>query len=106
MIVYKVLQFQDRNRNIVTIPKEIQDLLEEQIDLMITQCKAYLPFIKCAFPYSKNSNDAFYNLIVGSAVLVFVNQYAMRSKFPTAEDFAEFGKITLKHRELIDKFIE
>ncbi|MFB5608336.1 MAG: hypothetical protein ACE5RG_09595 [Candidatus Nitrosomaritimum yanchengensis] len=88
------------------IPKDIQDLLEEQIDLMITQCKAYLPFIKCAFPYSKNSNDAFYNLIVGSAVLVFVNQYAMRSKFPTAEDFAEFGKITLKHRELIDKFIE
>ena len=90
----------------MSIPKDIQDLLEEQIDLMITQCKVYLPFLKCAFPYAKNPNDAFYNLIVGRAVLIFVNQYAMRLMFPTAEDFTEFGKITLKHRGLIDKFIK
>jgi hypothetical protein len=88
------------------IPKDIQDLLEEQTNLMISQCKDFLPFIKCAFPYSKNLTDAYYNLIVGSAVLIFVNQYATRLMFPTTEDFVEFGKITLKYREQIDKFIK
>jgi hypothetical protein len=77
----------------VSIPKDIQDLLEGQIDLMVTRDKVYLPFIKRAFPYSKKLTDAYYNLIVGSAVLIFVNQYATRLMFPTTEDFAEFGKI-------------
>lgn len=90
----------------MSIPKDIQDLLEEQINLMISQCKVFLPFIKFAFPYSKNPTDACYNLIVGSAALIFLNQYAIRSRYPTAEDFTEFGKITLKYKEQIDKFIK
>ncbi|MGD8300719.1 MAG: hypothetical protein PVG43_07830 [Nitrosopumilaceae archaeon] len=88
------------------IPKDIQDLLEEQINLMISHCKVFLPFIKGAFPYSKNPTDACYNLIVGSAVLILVNQYALRMMHPTAEDFAEFGKIASKYKEQIDKFIK
>lgn len=90
----------------MAIPKDIKDLLEEQMNLMISQCKVFLPFIEYAFPYSKNSNDAYYNLIAGSAVLIFVNQYAMRLMFPSSEDFAEFGKITLKYREQIDRLMK
>ena len=90
----------------MTIPEDIQDYVEKQINLMISQTEAYLPFIKVAFPYSKNLADGCYNLIVGSAVSIFVNQYAMRLKYPTAEDFSEFGKITVKYRDQIDKFFK
>jgi hypothetical protein len=30
----------------------------------------------------------------------------MRMKYPSAEDFAEFGKLTFKYREQIDKFFK
>ncbi len=88
------------------IPEDIKEYIEKQIKLMISQTEAYLPFIKIAYPYSKNLADASYNLIVGSAVSIFLNQYAMRMKYPTAEDFTEFGKITLKYRDQIDQFFK
>jgi hypothetical protein len=90
----------------MAIPEDIKEHVEKQITLMISQTEAYMPFIKIAFPYSKNLADACYNLIVGSAVSVFVNQYAMRLKYPSAEDFAEFGKITVRYRDQIDKFFK
>jgi hypothetical protein len=90
----------------MAIPEDVKEYVEKQITLMISQTEAYLPFIKVAFPYSKNLPDACYNLIVGSAVSVFVNQYAMRLKYPSAEDFAEFGKITVRYRDQIDKFFK
>ncbi len=88
------------------IPEDIVEFVEKQIQLLISQTEAYLPFIKIAYPYSKNLADACYNLIVGSAVSIFVNQYAMRLKYPTAEDFTEFGKITVKYRDQIDQFFK
>ena len=88
------------------IPEDIKEHVEKQITLMISQTEAYMPFIKVAFPYSKNLADACYNLIVGSAVSIFVNQYAMRMKYPSAEDFVEFGKITVKYRDEIDRFFK
>ena len=88
------------------IPEDIVEFVEKQIQLLISQTEAYLPFIKIAYPYSKNLADACYSLIVGSAVSIFVNQYAMRLKYPSAEDFAEFGKITVKYRDQIDKFFK
>jgi hypothetical protein len=90
----------------MAIPEDVKEYVEKQITLMISQTEAYMPFIKVAFPYSKNLADACYNLIVGSAVSVFVNQYAMRLKYPSAEDFAEFGKITIRYRDQIDKFFK
>jgi len=90
----------------MAIPKDVQDFVEKQIQLMISQTETYLPFIKVAYPYSKNLADACYNLIVGSAVSIFVNQYAMRMTYPTAEDFVEFGKITVKYRDQIDQFFK
>lgn len=88
----------------MAISPDIQDYVEKHIKLMVSQTETYLPFIKVAFPYSKNLADGVYNLIVGSALSVFVNQYAMRMKYPTADDFSEFGRIALKYRDQIEKF--
>ncbi len=88
----------------MAIPIDIQDYVEKNMKLMISQTETYLPFIKVAFPYSQNLADGVYNLIVGSALSVFVNQYAMRMKYPTADDFSEFGRLVLKYRDQVEKF--
>ncbi len=90
----------------MAIPGDVQEYVEKNIKLMISQTETYLPFIKIVFPYSKNLADGLFNLIIGSALSVFVNQYAIRMKYPTAEDFAEFGKLTFKYRDQIDKFFK
>jgi len=90
----------------MAIPDDIQEYVEKNIKLMVSQTATYLSFIKIAFPYSNNLADGVYNLIIGSTLSVFVNQYAIRMKYPTAEDFAEFGKIAFKYREQIDKFFK
>ena len=90
----------------MTIPHDVQEFVEKHIKLMISQTETYLPFIKVAFPYSNNVADGVYNLIIGSALSIFVNQFAMRMKYPTAEDFADFGKISLKYRDQIDQFFK
>ena len=73
---------------------------------MISQTETYLPFIKIVFPYSNNVADSVYNLIIGSALSVFVNQFTMKMKNPTVEDFTDFGKIALKYRDQIDRFFK
>lgn len=90
----------------MTIPAEVEEFVEKHIKLMISQTETYLPFIKIAFPYSKNMADGAYNLIIGGAFSVFVNQFAMRMKYPTAEDFTDFGKIALKYRDQVDQFFK
>ena len=47
-----------------------------------------------------------YNLIIGSALFVFVNQLAMKMKYPTANDFTDFGKNALKYRDQVDQFFK
>jgi len=90
----------------MVIKKEIRDNVESHIKLMIQQTESFLPFIKVAFPYSKNLADACFSLIVGSALSVFINQYGVRLKYPTKADFEEFGKLTLKYRNQVDKFFK
>lgn len=90
----------------MVIPSNIEEFVEKHIKLMISQTTTYLPFIKVAFPYSKNIADSVYNLIVGSTLSVFVNQYAMRMMTPTVEDFTDFGKIALKYRDQVDQFFK
>ena len=90
----------------MAIPDDVQEYVEKNIKLMISQTETYIPIIKIAFPYSQNLADGVYNLIIGSALSVFINQYAMRMKYPTAEDFAEFGKFIFKYRDQIDKFFK
>jgi len=88
----------------MAIPADIEEYVEKHIKLMISQTETYLPFIKVAFPYSNNVADGVYSLIIGSALSVFVNQFAMKMKYPTAEDFADFGKVALRYRDQVDKF--
>ena len=87
----------------MAIPAEIKQIIEKQIELMIDQTKAYLPFIKLAFPKVKDLSDACFTLIVGTVLPTFVTQYAMRMKSPTEQDFTEFGIITEKYRDQIRK---
>ena len=86
------------------IPADIEEFVEKHIKLMISQTETYLPFIRVAFPYSNNIADGVYNVIMGSALSIFINQYAMKMKYPTAEDFTEFGKMSLKFRDQVDQF--
>jgi hypothetical protein len=90
----------------MAIPDEVEEAVEKHIKLMISQTETYLPFIKVAFPYSNNVADGVYNLIIGSALSVFVNQFATRVISPTVEDFTEFGKIALKYRDQVDQFFK
>ena len=90
----------------MTIPNEVEEAVEKHIKLMISQTETYLPFIRVVFPYSKNIADGVYNLIIGSALSVFVNQFAIKMENPTVEDFTDFGKIALKYRDQIDKFFK
>jgi hypothetical protein len=90
----------------MAVPDDVEEFVEKHIKLMISQTETYLPFIKVAFPYSNNMADGVYNLIIGSALSVFVNQYALRMKYPTAEDFTEFGKIAIKYRDEVDQFFK
>ncbi len=88
------------------IPTDIEEFVEKHIKLMISQTETYLPFIRVAFPYSNNIADGVYNVIMGSALSIFVNQFAMKMKYPTAEDFTEFGKMSLKFRDQVDQFFK
>ncbi|QMU54148.1 MAG: hypothetical protein GKS07_04045 [Nitrosopumilus sp.] len=90
----------------MAIDADIEEFVEKHIQLMISQTETYLPFIRVAFPYSNNVADGVYNLIIGSALSVFVNRFTMKMKYPTADDFAEFGKIALKYRDQVDKFFK
>ena len=90
----------------MAIQEDIQNYVEDHIKFMIKQTESYLPFLKTAFPYSTNLADACFSLIAGNALSVFINQYAMRLKFPSIEDFEEFGRITGKYRDQVDKFFK
>ena len=90
----------------MAIPEDVQEYVEKNIKLMISQTATYLPIIKIAFPYSKNLADGVFNLIIGSALSVFINQYAMRMKYPTAEDFADFGKLSFRYRQQVEQFFK
>lgn len=85
----------------MTIQPEIKEIIENQMDLMIKQANAYLPFVKIAFPKTMDLSDACYNLIVGNVLSVFITQCAMRMKYPTSQNFAEFSAITEKYKEKI-----
>ena len=87
----------------MAIPLEIKQIMEKQIELMIDQTKAYMPFVKLAFPRVKDLSDACFTLIVGNVLPTFITQYAMRMKSPTEQDFAEFVTITEKYKDQIRK---
>ncbi len=90
----------------MVLEKEIQDNVESHLKLLVNQTETFLPFIKVAFPYTQNLSDACYGMIAGNALSVFINQYAIRMRYPTYDDFIEFGKIVSKYREQVDAFFK
>ena len=82
--------------------KEIYDFMTRHIEMLVQQTKAYMPFIKNAFP-STSVSDACFNLMAGNAFYVFLGQYAMRMMSPTEQDLAEFGSLVGKYKERIDE---
>ena len=89
----------------MAIQKEIQDYMEKHIEMLVSQTKTYLPFIKVAFP-NTNISEACYGLIAGNALSIFLNQYAMRMQYPSPSDFEEFGQIMSKYKGRVEEFFK
>lgn len=85
----------------MTIKPEVRNVIEKNMDLMLNQTKAYLPFLKIAFPNVKDLPELCFNLMVGNALTVFIAQYTMRMQSPTGDDFAEFGTLVEKYRNKV-----
>jgi len=82
----------------VVIQSEIKIAIDKNMELMLNQTKAYLPFLKIAFPGVQDLSELTFNMMMGNAFTVFVSQFAFRMQSPSADDFAEFGKIVEAYR--------
>lgn len=82
----------------MTIQPEVKEIIERNMDLMLTQTKTYLPFLRVAFPGTKDLSEMCYNLMVGNALTTFLSQYALRMQSPGESDFTEFGILVEKYR--------
>ena len=71
------------------------------MELMINQTRAYLPFLKVAFPGARDLSELTFNMMVVNALTVFISQFAMRMQSPSESDFAEFGKIVEPYRNTV-----
>lgn len=85
----------------MTIQPEVKEIIEQNMDLMLKQTKAYLPFLRIAFPNTKDLPETCYNLMVGNALATFLSQYALRMQSPNEKDFAEFGAIVEQFRSKV-----
>ncbi|HEU5488759.1 MAG TPA: hypothetical protein VFV16_08050 [Candidatus Nitrosotalea sp.] len=85
----------------MTISSDIKTAIEKNMELMINQTRAYLPFLKVAFPAVRDISELTFNMMVGNALTVFISQFAMRMQSPSEGDFAEFGKIVEPYRSKV-----
>ncbi len=85
----------------MVLDSEIKDAVEKNMELMLSQTKAYLPFIRVAFPGSKDLPELCFNLMVGNALTTFITQFSFRMKSPNEEDFTAFGTIVEKYRKRV-----
>ncbi len=82
----------------MTISPDIKTAIEKNLELMINQTRAYLPFLKVAFPSVRDLSELTFNMMAGNALTVFISQLGMRMQSPTENDFAEFGRILEPYR--------
>jgi hypothetical protein len=85
----------------MTISPEIKIAIEQNMELMINQTKAYMPFLKMAFPAIRDLSEMTFNMMMGNAFTVFVSQLAMRMQSPSANDLTEFGQIVEAYRSKV-----
>lgn len=85
----------------MVIQSEIKAAIDKNMELMLNQTKAYLPFLKVAFPAVRDLSELTFNMMVGNALTVFISQFAFRMQSPSEDDFAEFGKIVEAYRSKV-----
>ena len=85
----------------MVITSDIKTAIDRNMELMINQTRAYLPFLKVAFPGARDLSELTFNMMVGNALTVFISQFAMRMQSPSESDFAEFGKIVEQYRNTV-----
>ena len=85
----------------MTISPEIKTAIEKNMELMLNQTKAYLPFLKVAFPAVRDLSEMTFNMMLGNALTVFFSNIAFRMQSPSASDFAEFGQIVEVYRSKV-----
>ncbi|MEO9278080.1 MAG: hypothetical protein ABI340_09920 [Nitrososphaera sp.] len=85
----------------MVLDNEIKDAVEKNMELMLNQTKAYLPFIRVAFPSAKDLPELCFNLMVGNALSTFITQFSFRMKSPNENDFAAFGTIVESYRKKV-----
>lgn len=90
----------------MTIQPEVKEIVERNMDLMLKQTKAYLPFLRIAFPQVRNLSEMCYNLMIANALTTFLSQYTLRMQSPNETDFAEFGVIVEQYRGKIKEISE
>lgn len=83
--------------------QEIKEIIEKNMELMLTQTKSYLPFLRIAFPNTANLPEMCYNLMVGNALATFLSQYTLRMQSPTEKDFVEFGALVEQFRDKVGR---
>ena len=90
----------------MVLDNEVKSAIEKNMDLMVDQTKAYIPFIRVAFPGTKDLPELCFNLMVGNAMTTFITQLSFRMKSPTEQDFAEFGTIVEKYRKKVKEMFQ
>ncbi len=85
----------------MTLQPEIKEIIEKNMELMLKQTKAYLPFLRIAFPGTKDLPEMCYNLMVGNALTTFLSQYTLRMQSPKQEDFTEFGALVEQYKQKV-----
>jgi hypothetical protein len=85
----------------MVIQSEIKDAIDKNMELMLIQTKAYLPFLKVAFPAVRDLSELAFNMMMGNALTVFISQFAFRMQSPSESDFTEFGKIVEVYRSKV-----
>lgn len=84
---------------------EIKEAVEKNMELMLRQTKTYMPFLRIAFPQTKDLPQMCYNLMMGNALMTFLSQYALRMQTPSEKDFAEFGALVEQYKDRIKESV-
>ena len=85
----------------MVLQPDVKIAIENNMELMLNQTKAYLPFLKIAFPAVRDLSELTFNMMVGNALTVFISQLAMRMQSPSESDFAEFETIVEAYKSKV-----
>ncbi len=85
--------------------KDIANAVEKFIEMMMKHARSLKPFLQTTYPYQINLQDAYFQLILNQSFSFFLNQYSLRLKKPTPDEYKEFGEIILKHKDAIEKML-